>query len=72
MQTVSSQFCYFVVYSVPWYFSCLVFRIVNGNIAGLVTIVETLAIDLPNGYIKVDGRAVLPEFQHCGIGKVVM
>ena len=45
----------------------------NDNVVGLVTIVETLAIDHPpNGYIKVNGLAILPEFQHCGIGKMLM
>ena len=42
---------------------------VDGKIAGFVTTVETLAMDQPNGYIKVNGLAVLPEFQHHGIGK---
>ena len=45
---------------------------VDDNVVGLVTTVETLAIDPPNGYIKVNGLAVLPEFQHCGIGKMLM
>lgn len=45
---------------------------VNGNVAGFVTVVETLAFDYPNGYFKVNGLAVLPEFQHCGIGKMLM
>ena len=45
---------------------------VNDNVVGFVTTVETLAIDHPNGYIKVNGLAVLPEFQHCGIGKMLM
>lgn len=42
------------------------------KIVGFVTVVETLAIDQPNGYIKINGLAVLPEFQHCGIGKMLM
>ncbi|MDE7325473.1 MAG: GNAT family N-acetyltransferase [Lachnospiraceae bacterium] len=46
---------------------------VDDNVVGLVTTVETLAIDQPpNGYIKVNGLAVLPEFQHRGIGKMLM
>lgn len=45
---------------------------VNGSIVGFATTVETLAIDQPNGYIKVNGLAVLPEFQHCGIGRMLM
>lgn len=44
----------------------------SGSVVGLVTTVETLAIDHPNGYIKVNGLAVLPEFQHRGIGKLLM
>lgn len=44
----------------------------DGNVVGFATIVETLAIDQPNGYIKVNGLAVLPEFQHRGIGKMLM
>lgn len=45
---------------------------VSGSIVGLVTTVETLAINYPNGYIKVNGLAVLPESQHRGIGKLLM
>lgn len=45
---------------------------ISGKVAGLVTTVESLAINLPNGYIKVNGLAVLPEFQHHGIGKMLM
>ena len=44
----------------------------DGNIVGFVTTVETFAIEHPNGYIKVNGLAVLPEFQHCGTGKMLM
>ncbi len=46
----------------------------DGKIVGFVTTVEALAINLPsgNGYIKVNGLAVLPEFRHCGIGKMLM
>lgn len=51
---------------------CTFIADVNDNVVGFVTIVETLAIDHPNGYIKVNGLAVLPEFQHCGIGKMLM
>lgn len=45
---------------------------VNGDVVGLVTTVETLAIDYPNGYIKINGLAVRPEFQRQGIGKMLM
>lgn len=44
----------------------------NGRVIGFVTIVESLATNLPNGYIQVNGLAVLSEFQHCGIGKLLM
>ncbi len=44
----------------------------NGRVIGLVTTVESLAINMPNGYIKINGLAVLPEYQHCGIGKKLM
>ncbi len=45
---------------------------VDGETVGFVTTVETLAIEQPNGYIKVNGLAVLPEFQRHGIGKMLM
>lgn len=45
---------------------------VKGAVVGFITSVETLAIDHPNGYMKVNGLAVLPAFQHCGIGKMLM
>lgn len=44
----------------------------DGEIAGFVTTVETLAVDHPDGYIKMNGLAVLPEFQRRGIGKMLM
>lgn len=34
--------------------------------------VETLTFDQPNVYIKENGLAALPEFQRCGIGKILM
>ena len=45
---------------------------VNGDVVGFAAIVETLAIDHPTGYIKMNGLAVLPEFQPRGIGKMLM
>lgn len=45
---------------------------VNGAVVGFATTVETLAVDYQNGYMKVNGLAVLPAFQHCGIGKMLM
>lgn len=44
----------------------------DGRVVGFVTTVKALAIDQPNGYIKVNGLAVLPEFQRRGIGKKLM
>ena len=45
---------------------------VNGDVVGFATTVASLAITYQNGYIKMNGLAVLPEFQHCGIGKMLM
>lgn len=45
---------------------------VDGKVVGFATTVLTLAVDHPNGYIKLNGLAVLPEFQRCGIGKLLM
>lgn len=45
---------------------------VDGDVVGFATTVESLAIPYPNGYIKMNGLAVLPEFQHCGVGKMLM
>ena len=44
----------------------------NGTVVGFATAAETIAIPYPNGYIKMNGLAVLPEFQHRGIGKMLM
>lgn len=51
---------------------CTFVAVVNGDVVGLAATVETLAIDHPNGYIKVNGLAVLPEFQRQGVGKMLM
>ena len=51
---------------------CIFVADLDGTVVGFVTTVETIAIDHPNGYMKVNGLAVLPEFQHCGIGKKLM
>ena len=45
---------------------------VDGDVAGFATTAETLAVDHPNGYIKMNGIAVLPAFQRRGIGKMLM
>ncbi len=44
----------------------------DGNVVGFATTVEALAIGYPNGYIKMNGLAVLPEYQRRGIGKMLM
>lgn len=42
----------------------------NGCVVGLVTTVVTKSIEFPkNGYTKVNGLAVLPEYQGRGIGR---
>lgn len=51
---------------------CIFVADLDSTVVGFVTTVETIAIDHPNGYMKVNGLAVLPEFQHCGIGKKLM
>ena len=51
---------------------CIFVADLDGTVVGFVTTVETIAIDHPNGYMKVNGLAVLPEFQHCGTGKKLM
>lgn len=44
----------------------------EGKVVGFVTTVEALSINLPNGYIKINGLAVLPEYRRQGIGKMLM
>lgn len=44
----------------------------DGVVVGFATTAETLAVDYPNGYIKMNGLAVLPELQRHGIGKMLM
>lgn len=51
---------------------CTFVAVVDDKIVGMVTMAETLAIGQPNGYMKVNGLAVLPEFQRRGIGKMLM
>ena len=45
---------------------------VDGKVVGFVSTVEALAINLPDGYIKVNSLAVLPKFRRRGIGKMLM
>lgn len=44
----------------------------DGAVIGFVSTVESLALNLPGGYIHVNALAVLPEFRRCGIGKQLM
>ena len=41
----------------------------DGKVVGFITFVEVLSIDDPNGYIKMNGIAVMPEYRHCGIAQ---
>ena len=41
----------------------------DGTVVGFITLVEVLSVDDPNGYIKMNGIAVLPEYRHRGIGQ---
>lgn len=41
----------------------------DGVVAGFITCVEVLSFDDPDGYVKINGIAVLPEFRRRGIGK---
>ena len=41
----------------------------DGIVVGFITLVEVLSFDDPDGYIKTNGIAVLPEYQHRGIGQ---
>ena len=44
----------------------------GGDVVGFVTTVQTLALNMPNGYTKINGLAVLPEYRRRGIGKRLM
>ena len=41
----------------------------DGKVVGFITFVEVLSIDDPNGYIKMNGIAVMPEYRRCGIAQ---
>ena len=41
----------------------------DGIVVGFITMVEVLSFDDPHGYIKMNGIAILPEYQHHGIGE---
>lgn len=44
----------------------------GGKVVGLVTLAKVLAIGHPNGYTKVNGLGVLPEYQGKGIGRMLL
>ncbi len=48
---------------------CTYVAVEDGAVVGFITLVEVLSIDDPDGYIKMNGIAVLPEYQHRGIGQ---
>ena len=41
----------------------------DGKVIGFITSVEVLSIDDPDGYIKMNGIAVIPEYRHRGIAQ---
>ncbi|MCR5577380.1 MAG: GNAT family N-acetyltransferase [Oscillospiraceae bacterium] len=41
----------------------------DGLVVGFITMVEVLSIDDPDGYIKMNGIAVRPEYRHRGIAQ---
>ena len=44
----------------------------DGKVVGLAATAFVLAIGHPNGYIKMNGLGVLPEYQHQGIGRLLL
>ena len=48
---------------------CSYVAVEDGIVVGFITLVEVLSIDDPEGYIKMNGIAVLPEYQHRGIAQ---
>ena len=41
----------------------------DGMVVGFITFVEVLSFDDPDGYIKMNGIAVMPEYRHRGIAQ---
>ena len=41
----------------------------DGIVVGFITYVEVLSFDDPDGYVKMNGIAVLPEYRHRGIAQ---
>ena len=48
---------------------CTYVAVEDGTVVGFITLVEVLSIDDPEGYIKMNGIAVSPEYQHRGIAQ---
>ncbi len=48
---------------------CTYVAVEDGMVVGFITLVEVLSIDDPQGYIKMNGIAVAPEYQHRGIAR---
>jgi GNAT superfamily N-acetyltransferase len=44
----------------------------DGTVVGLVTMVTALAIGHPDGYTKINGLGVLPEYRNMGIGRMLL
>lgn len=44
----------------------------DGIVVGFITFVEVLSFDDPDGYIKFNGIAVIPEYRHRGIATQLM
>jgi len=51
---------------------CILVAEKSGKVIGFVSTVEALALNLENGYIKVNALAVSSEFKHKGIGKMLV
>ena len=43
----------------------------DGKVVGFITFVEVLSMDDPDGYIKMNGIAVLPEYRGRGIAEAL-
>ena len=48
---------------------CTYVAVEDGIVVGFITLVEVLSIDDPEGYIKMNGIAVAPEYRHRGIAQ---
>ena len=46
--------------------------IIDNEVVGFITVVQVMAIGMPVGYLKINGLAVLPEWQSKGIGSQLL